>query len=108
VGGYREATALSERGNQASIILSPAVGGIGAVVLFTLLAAGVIKGSLFPTLAEVPLSKTADALESLFTVHVDSSTEAAKLYLLCFLAGFSERLIPDVMTRLASAAKKEK
>jgi len=108
LGGIREASALNEAGNQISVILAPAIGGAGAVVLFVVLAAGLLKGSFFPDLPEIPFGKGADGLEDLFQLQVASSTEAAKLYLLCFLAGFSERLVPDVMSRLSAMADKEK
>jgi len=107
VGGIREATALSEAGNQISVILAPAIGGAGAVVLFVLLAAGFLKGAFFPELPVMTFGKGADGLEDLFQMQLASSTEAAKLYLLCFLAGFSERLVPDVMSRLSAMAEKE-
>jgi hypothetical protein len=107
LGGIREATALGEAGNQITVILAPAIGGAGAVVLFVLLAAGLLKGTFFPELPVLTFGKGADGLEDLFQLQLASSTEAAKLYLLCFLAGFSERLVPDVMSRLSAMAEKE-
>ncbi len=108
LGGNHEAVALSQTGNQLTVILAPLIGGAGAMVLFVLLAAGVLKGSLFPELPLIQYSPTTDALEEMFKVHLASSTEAAKLYLLCFLDGFSERLVPDVMSRLAAMARRDK
>ncbi len=108
LGGIREATALSEPGSQLTVILAPAIGGAGAVVLFVMLAAGFLKGAFFPDLPEIHFGKGADGLEDLFQLQLVSSTEAAKLYLLCFLAGFSERLVPDVMSRLSAMAEKER
>jgi hypothetical protein len=108
LGGNSEATALSQPGNQVTVMLAPVTGGVGAVVLFAILAAGVLKGSLFPELPMNQFGNLSDALEDLFKVQLASSAEAAKLYLLCFLAGFSERLVPDVMSRLAATAEKDK
>jgi hypothetical protein len=105
--GQNATAALTERGNQLTVLLSPVIGGLGAVILFAILSAGLLKGSLLPDLPTIPLGPSADALESVFNVHLASSTEAAKLYVLCFLAGFSERLVPDVISRLASVAKEE-
>jgi len=107
LGGVRETDALSEAGNRVTVMLSPAIGGAGAVVLFVLLAAGFLKGAFFPELAQIDFVKGEDYLEDLFTVRLASSAEAAKLYFLCFLAGFSERLVPDVMARLDALAAKQ-
>lgn len=106
--GISESRALSQAGNQITVILAPAVGGVGAVVLFVVLAAGLLQGVFFPSLKPVDFGAGVDALENLFKIELASSSEAAKLYLLCFLAGFSERLVPDVMSRLSAMAEKEK
>jgi hypothetical protein len=108
LGGLYEANALTASGNQIAVILAPAIGGTGAVVLFVVLAAGFLKGTFFPELSVINFSPETDFLEELFNVHVASSPEAAKLYLLCFLAGFSERLVPDVLSRLSSMAEKQR
>jgi hypothetical protein len=106
--GINEARALSQAGNQITVILAPAIGGVGAVVVFVMLAAGFLQGSFFPSLKPIDFTAGVDALEKLFQLQLASSSEAAKLYLLCFLAGFSERLVPDVMTRLSAMAEKDK
>jgi len=108
LGGNYEASALTRPGNQLSVILSPAIGGVGAVLLFAMLAAGFLNTPFFPQLSPKDFSLKSDALEDLFKVHLTAAADAAKLYLLCFLAGFSERLVPDVMSRLAATAEKTK
>jgi len=108
VGGNYDATALTSPGNQAGVMLSPAIGGIGAVVLFVILAAGFLNISIFPALQLIKFGPESDALEDLFKTQLPTSAEAAKLYVLCFLAGFSERLVPDVISRLTAAAERAK
>ena len=106
LGGVRETDALSEASNRITVILAPAIGGCGAIVLFVLLVAGLLKGALLPEVAQIKFDGTEDYLEKLFSVQLASTGEAAKLYFLCFLAGFSERLVPDVMIRLSAIAEK--
>lgn len=108
LGGNYEASAMTQPGNQLSVILSPAIGGVGAVVLFVVLAAGFLETPAFPVLPLKDFPLNADALEDLFKIHIIAPADAAKLYFLCFLAGFSERLVPDVISRLAVTAEKTK
>jgi hypothetical protein len=84
--------------------LSPLLGGIFAMVLFLMFAAGVFKGIIFP---EFFISKPRPPGALSFfaftwnTLPV-SSEEYAKLFVWSFLAGFAERLVPDSLDRLGS------
>jgi hypothetical protein len=75
-------------------------GAIGAVVLYFFLRGGIISGHIFPSFA---------ASES---GMVASSADFGKLLVWSFIAGFSERLIPDTLEFTESQAdqsdKKEK
>jgi hypothetical protein len=107
LAGIREATSLTEVGNRTTVVLAPAIGGAGAVVLFVVFMSGFLQGSFLPTLPVIPFRPDTDYLEALFNIQIPSSLDAAKLYLLCFLAGFSERLVPDMMSRLTAMADKQ-
>jgi hypothetical protein len=108
LGGHYDACALTSPGNRVGVMLSPAIGGVGAVVLFVILAAGFLKTPIFPDMPLKNFGWESDALEDLFKIQLTNSAEAAKLYVLCFLAGFSERLVPDVISRLTAAAERAK
>ena len=111
--------------------ISAAQGAIAALVVYLILMAGIDEVSkTFPKFVskeEVAKSdklmrdEWAEAKEAAikagkeprkpprpqrnFPAEPASPTDAAKLYVFCFLAGFSERLVPDVLSQLATKAK---
>jgi len=66
-------------------------GGLFAIVLYFIIAAGFMTGTLFPILLAggVPAG----------------ITQWAKLFIWAFLAGFAERLVPDTLDRLVNQAQ---
>lgn len=73
------------------------VGTIGAIIVFYAILGNFLSGDLFPKLAELKF-EPARAPDGNF----------AKLVIWCFLGGFSERLVPDFLTRTEAAASKPK
>lgn len=69
------------------------LGMIGAVIVFYAILGTLLGGELFP-----------DAGELKFDASQKPGKDFAKLVIWCFLGGFSERLVPDFLTRTESAA----
>ena len=76
--------------------LSAAQGMVAALALYFFFRAGVGgQVSIFPNLA---------AADGLITLQTLAASEVAKLLLWGFVAGFSERLVPDMLSQLAEKA----
>jgi hypothetical protein len=74
-----------------TFILSRAFVGIGAsLILYYLITAGVVGGDIFPKI---------DGLFTAQAVDPNFRKQFALLIVACFLAGFSERLVPNLLSR---------
>ena len=73
------------------------LGMIGAIIVFYAILGNLLSGDLFPNLADLK-----------FEPNVKPGKDFAKLVIWCFLGGFSERLVPDFLTRTEAAAAKAK
>ena len=91
----------------AAYSLVPAVVGmIGAVMVYLMFAAGLLKGDLFPEF------HCASGLCNDFHGFVSywspkDAAANAKAIVWGFIAGFSERFVPDILNRLGSAKEKD-
>jgi hypothetical protein len=82
------------------IILIPVYGGIFALVLYVGLLSEIVKGQLFPTFSITPFHSppTTDDVRDFFSkTYPSSGADLAKLLFWCFVAGFSERFIPQIL-----------
>lgn len=99
---------LALRTAKREILLSPILGAVGALVLYCIFDAGLLTGALFPDMFAVPgPGKGKGSLtfaRYLSTAGPVAGVDHAKLLVWSFLAGFSERLLPDALDRLTKQA----
>jgi hypothetical protein len=96
------------------LLLRLMYGMIGAVILYYLIGSGLIGGEAFPNLANVQIHEQVISYaksdvkpkESGLTI-LTPTVELAKLLVWSFLAGFSERLVPDALERVHSQVTKQ-
>jgi hypothetical protein len=81
--------------SEKAVRMAPVTGTAFAVVLCFVFGAGLVSGSLFPLV---------NSQAWMFTLF--DSAELAKWVVWCFLAGFSERLVPDMLDRLSDRTRK--
>ncbi len=84
-----------------TLVLAPVLGAIFALVLFIIFRAGLLRGIVFPQFADNCWSFLS------FSANVDTmcaesrAKDMAMLIAWGFLAGWAERLVPDVLDKLA-------
>jgi len=84
------------------ILLIPIYGGIFALVLYLVFLGNIVQGSLFPKFSIPQFSDppTIQNIKQLITATSPSSgIDFAKLIFWCFVAGFSERLVPQIISK---------
>jgi hypothetical protein len=89
-----------------SILLIPLNGGIFAVILMLMFISGIIEGTLFPVYPEsmVIEHQDLDDLVTKFTNWLQTTfpktgADIAKLLFWSFVAGFSERFVPQIIRK---------
>jgi hypothetical protein len=82
------------------------VGAIGAVVLYMVFASGLIKGDLFPGFGLSHIDPMRDDFQNFVANWQPSEPiDYAKALVWSFIAGFSERFVPDLLDRFASSQR---
>jgi hypothetical protein len=88
--------------------LSPTVGGVLALLVYVLFLSDLLSGQLFPRFEpDAVVQSAGTTFASVFQQHAVSFREYAKLVFWCFLAGYSERFVTDIIGRFDGAAVKE-
>ena len=84
------------------ILLIPVYGGIFALVLYLAFLSQIVKGALFPEFSIPDFSSppTTDDMKRLFMdTYPSSGVNLAKLIFWSIVAGFSERLVPQIISK---------
>jgi hypothetical protein len=86
-------------------VKSSAIGGaISAVILYLVIAGGLLEGALFPKFTLSEDNSTREFLKGFLTVMTPyKAPDYAKLVVWSFIAGFAERFVPDTLSRFAAA-----
>jgi hypothetical protein len=93
-----------------SILLIPINGGIFALVLMLMFLAGILEGALFPKYSHATIDQT-KLVESfvswLTTTFPEEGTDVAKLIFWSFVAGFSERFVPQIIRKTTDTSNND-
>lgn len=84
------------------------VGAIGAVVLYMVFASGLVKGDLFPAFELAQIDPKRDEFQNFISNWQPAAAiDYAKALVWSFIAGFSERFVPDLLDRFASSQRQD-
>jgi hypothetical protein len=85
--------------------IPPLVGAISAAVLYVVFAGQIISGALFPEFACAPKGNgCTEFVAFLDNWSPKNPQDFAKAIVWGFMAGFSERLVPDILNKVSSDA----
>jgi hypothetical protein len=105
--GVRDNTQLAQniyafKYSKTAVQVAPLTGIIFAILLSFIMFGGLIGGSMFPTIEKINGGKETPSYVDI----LKNIGEVSKLLVWSFIAGFSERLIPDMVDRLSDKARK--
>jgi hypothetical protein len=83
------------------IVLIPIYGGVFALVLYVAFLSKIVEGGVFPHFSSPtftqPLPTTSDVRNFFSLTYPTTGEDLAKLLFWSFLAGFSERFVPQIL-----------
>ncbi len=102
----RDSSAMAERLVTIQIYVSPFVGGVFAIVLYGIFMSGLVQGALFPAFQSAQESFTTFR-EFAALAMPGTNADMAKALVWAFVAGFSEGLVPNFISKLTKDADQE-
>ncbi|RPH33757.1 MAG: hypothetical protein EHM93_03725 [Bacteroidales bacterium] len=94
------------------ILLIPIYGGIFSLILYVIFLSNMLSGQFFPSFnfPSIPESgvDTVYLQNFLINTYPQSGQDLAKLIFWCFLAGFSERFVPQVISNISNETEQPK
>lgn len=86
------------------VLLIPVYGGIFALVLYLVFLSKIVEGPFFPQFAmaefSTPFPSIADIRDFFGKTYPATGMDLAKLLFWSFIAGFSERLVPQIIDQV--------
>jgi hypothetical protein len=88
-------------------LIPPVVGAIAAVVLYLVFVGKMLAGGLFPSISCVSGKTCASVLDLMDNYWPTNPEDYGRALVWSFAAGFSERLVPDVLQRMVQKTQDE-
>ena len=107
IQGVRDNTQLAQniyafKYSKTAVQVAPLTGIVFAILLSFIMFGGLLAGSMFPDINKI-IKEEGPGLNF---VRLGIIAEVSKLLVWSFIAGFSERLVPDMVDRLSDKARK--
>ena len=100
-----ESSELNKPGIIIQMYVSLFLSGILGFVAYGLFMSGLLQGELFPKFSDNINQPYGDLYSFLVSVQPKNNSDAAKAIVWAFVAGFSERFIPNVLDSLVSRSE---
>ncbi len=95
--------------NQLAIIqvyVSPIIAGVFGCILYYIFVSGILRGALFPEFTGV--EENFQSVSEIFnTIDPKTNQDSVKAIVWSFVAGFSEKMVPNIIDKIAEDTKKQ-